>query len=241
MIGNGYAAARRPDARVEALIRAGLGDAGSVLNVGAGAGAYEPPDLSVVAVEPSPVMLAQRPAGAAPAVRGVAEALPFRDGRFDATTAIFTVHHWADPARGLAELRRVARRQVVLTWDPELTVRSFWFGRDYLPEAQERERGLPTVDAVVAGLGPGARVVAVPVPHDCTDGFFAAYWRRPQAYLDPAVRAGMSATALLEPAVVDAAVARLRADLADGTWQQRYGDLLAETELDVGYRLVVAG
>jgi ubiquinone/menaquinone biosynthesis C-methylase UbiE len=221
-------------------VREAVGDAHSVVNVGAGSGSYEPSDLRVVAIEPSPVMLAQRPAGSAPAVQAVAEGLPFRDGAFDCATALLTVHHWTDPARGFAELRRVARRQVVLTWDPALVMERSWLFRDYLPEAVEREEGLATLPRVLEEL-PGARVVPVPVARDCADGFAAAYWARPQAYLDPAVRAGISAFALLDPAVVDAAMARLAADLEDGTWARRCSDLLDLPALDVGYRLAVAG
>lgn len=238
-IGRGYSATRKPDARVAAIIRQAIGPAKTVLDVGAGAGSYEPADLTVVAVEPSTVMIAQRPAGAAPVVRGVAESLPIADGAVDVAMALLTHHHWSDPARGFAELRRVSRRQVVLTWDPVHVAERFWFVRDYLPEVSERERGLGTVEAAVNGLGRGATVRPVPVPADCTDGFLAAFWGRPHAYLDPAVRAGISGLALLAPAVVDRAVRRLAADLGDGTWSRRYGHLGALAEFDAGYRLVV--
>jgi SAM-dependent methyltransferase len=186
-------------------------------------------------------MLAQRPVGAAPAVRAVAEALPFADDAFDAALAILTVHHWTDPAAGFAELQRVAPRQVVVTWDPEVVASSFWFTRDYLPEALEREIGLPTVREVAQGLGTRSAVSVLEVPHDCRDGFFAAYWRRPHAYLDPDVRAAISAFALLDQRLVARAVDRLARDLDDGTWAQRYADLAAYESLDLGYRLVVAG
>lgn len=239
-IGTGYCATRRADPRVAAHLVDALEGCRSVVNVGAGAGSYEPLDRSVIAVEPSLVMLAQRPEGAPPAVQARAESLPFVDGSFDAALAVLTTHHWTDPAAGLAELCRVARRQVVLTWDPELVADRFWLVRDLLPEVIAHESGLATLDVVMAGL-PGARVFPVPVPHDCTDGFLAAHWRRPHAYLDPAVRAGMSSFALLDPAVVDAAMLRLAADLEDGTWAREYADLLSRDDLDVGYRLVVAG
>ncbi len=239
-IGHGYGAVRRPDPRIAALVRPAIGDATTVLDVGAGAGSYEPADLAVVAVEPSAVMIAQRAPGSAPVVRAVAEALPVADGAVDVATALLTHHHWTDPGRGFAELRRVARRQVVLTWDPEVAGRAFWFARDYLPEVTLRERTLPAFAVAVRELGPGAVVTPVPVPHDCTDGFLGAYWHRPAAYLDPAVRAGISGLALLDPAVVARAVGRLETDLADGTWSHRYADLLARTELDAGYRLVTS-
>ena len=240
-IGSGYRAVRRPDPRISTIIREAIGDARTALDIGAGTGSYEPDDLVVLAVEPSAVMIAQRPAGSAPVVRGVAEALPVADGAVDAAMASQTHHHWTDAARGFAEMRRVSRRQVVFTWDPAVAAREFWFVRDYLPEVNERERALPTLAAAVLGLGPDARVLPVLVPHDCVDGFFAAYWRRPAAYLDPAVRAGISGLALLDQALVERAVARLAADLADGTWTRRYADLIARDELDVGYRVVVAG
>ena len=239
-IGTRYAAARRPDPRVAAHLLGALEGCRTVVNVGAGAGSYEPVDRCVVAVEPSAVMNSQRPAGAAPAVQARAEALPFADDAFDAALAVLTTHHWSDAVAGLAELRRVARRQVVLTWDPALVADRFWLVHDLLPEVMAHEAGLPTLDAVLAGLA-CARVVPVPVPHDCTDGFLAAHWRRPHAYLDPAVRSGMSSFALLEPAVVDAAMARLAVDLDDGSWAREHADLMACDELDVGYRLVVAG
>jgi SAM-dependent methyltransferase len=240
----GYSGRRRPDPRIAAQVREALGTALRVVNVGAGAGSYEPTDGAlVVAVEPSVGMLVQRPDGAAPAVRAVAEQLPFGDGRFEAAMASLTVHHWTDPGAGLAEMRRVAPgRQVVLTWDPDVVARTFWFTRDYLPEtiASERERGLWTVDEIAGALAP-VSVDVVPVPWDCTDGFFGAYWRRPEAYLLPVVRNAISALALLDEDVVDDAVRRLAGDLDTGRWAARYADLLELDELDLGYRLVVAG
>ena len=207
------------------------------MNIGAGAGSYEPHG-TVAAVEPSPVMIAQRPAGSAPAVRAFAEALPFADGTFDVSLAVLTTHHWTDPRRGLEEMARVSRAQVVLTWDQAFTQEHFWFIRDYLPEAAEREAGLAALGSVL-DVWPDAEVQPVLVPHDCTDGFFAAYWRRPDAYLRPAVREAISGLALLDQELVDDAITRLAADLADGSWQERYADLLAKDSLDCGYRLVL--
>lgn len=237
-LGLGYSTARRPDPRIARAVWAALGDARSVLNVGAGTGSYEPADRAVLAVEPSTVMVRQRASGAAPVVRGAAEALPVRGG-FDAAMALLTVHHWRDLAAGLAELRRVSRRQVVLTWDVEVMARQ-WMIAEYFPQVAERERGLATLDAVVAGLGGAVEVRPVEVPWDCSDGFLAAYWRRPEAYLDERVRAGMSGIAGLPPGVVAAGAARLAADLRSGAWHRRHGDLLDRERLDVGYRLVVA-
>ena len=237
-IGRGYARQRRPDPRIAASLTAALGDARSVLNVGAGSGSYEPTDRRVVAVEPSAVMIAQRPPGSAPAVQARAESLPFADRTFDAAMAVLTLHHWADRARGLAECARVARERVVLlTWDP--AAGTFWL-HEYFPEFLAADRGkFPEVAAYLEAFGPGARVnvSAVPVPRDCVDGFLGAYWARPEAYLDPEVRSGISSFAM--PGTENG-VERLRADLASGAWHARHAALLAEDALDVGYRLVVA-
>jgi len=238
-IGHSYARERRPDPRIAARLTAALGDARSVLNVGAGAGSYEPPDRTVVGIEPSAVMIAQRPPGSAPAVQARAEALPFRDRSFDAAMAVLTLHHWSDRARGLAECARVARRTVVLlTWDPDAN--AFWLLTDYLPEFAETDaRVFPAMAAYADAFGPGAHVTIapVPIPRDCIDGFLGAYWARPAAYLDESVQAGISSFANVG---AKAGLRRLRADLETGAWQARHGDLLAAEELDVGYRLVVA-
>ena len=238
-IGRGYARGRRPDPRIAARLTAALGDAPSVLNVGAGAGSYEPAGRRVVAVEPSAVMIAQRLSGAASAVQARAEALPFPDRAFDAAMAVLTLHHWADRAKGLAECARVARRRVILlTWDPAAD--AFWLLRDYLPEFVEADREVfPVMSAYADAFGPGARVevAPVPVPRDCVDGFLGAYWARPAAYLDTEVRAGISSFA--RPGA-EAGLARLREDLATGAWHARHGHLLAEDAMDLGYRLVVA-
>lgn len=238
-IGVDYAAMRREDPRIAARIRAALGEARSVLNVGAGAGSYEPPDLDVTAVEPSEVMRAQRAPDAAPVVSAGAERLPFPDGSFDAAMAILSDHHWSDHDRGLAELRRVARDRVVLfTWDPG-TAGDAWVVRHYFPGFQRLCPPGYALERTLARLG-GGRIEPVPVPHDCVDGFFHAYWRRPHAYLDPEVRAGISVFSLLAAAEVDEGVRRLRADLESGEWHRRHGGLEGLDELDLGYRLVVA-
>jgi len=237
-IGRRYAQRRRPDPRIAARIARALGDARTVVNVGAGTGSYEPEDRHVVAVEPSEVMIAQRPREAAPVVRAVAEALPFSNNQFDAALAVLTVHHWTDPKRGVAELRRVARRQVIFTWDPA-HLAPFWFTRDYLPDAVALDAGFTTLRATVALLG-AATVEPIPVPHDCHDGFFAAYWRRPEAYLDPDVRAGISGFGILDENVVEHALKLLADDLESGEWYRRNDHLLGLDELDLGYRLVVA-
>ena len=238
-IGGGYAIHRRPDPRIAAQIETALGDAAPVLNLGAGAGSYEPDDRFCVAVEPAAAMLAQRLAGTAPAVRAVAEALPFPDGSFDGGMALLTVHHWSNAAAGLAELRRVVTGPVaVFTWIPEIHDH-FWCIEEYLPATAGLDRLLLSPEAIADALG-GGRIEVVPVPHDCTDGFYAAWWRRPEAYLDPGVRAAISGIARLRPDQVEPGMARLAADLADGTWHRRHADLLTRTEIDQGYRLVVS-
>ncbi|MDX2224727.1 MAG: class I SAM-dependent methyltransferase [Rhodospirillaceae bacterium] len=242
LIGRTYTATRAPDRRIHAQILDALADARSVLNVGAGAGSYEPTDRDVVAIEPSARMIAQRGAGQAPVVRAVAEALPFRDRSFDAVMAILTLHHWRDQARGLGELRRVSRgRIVILTVDAAINDDSFWLTRDYLPDIKSLHHGRFWPPAqIITALG-GGRVAPVPVPADCRDGFLCAFWRRPEAYLDPAVRDGISCFPLLPAPVVDAAMSRLAADLESGAWRARNGDLVARTAMDFGYRLIVAG
>jgi SAM-dependent methyltransferase len=231
-IGGQYRQGRRTDPRIAATIWAALGDAEPVLNVGAGTGSYEPPGRRVVAVEPSAVMLAQRSPDAAPAVRATAEALPFRDGSCGAAMAILTVHHWRDKARGLAEMRRVTRGPLVIFLrDPEATP---WWLYEYFPAALRLE--------IARGTRPqwfGGEVIPVPIPADCADGFNAAYWRYPRAYLDEAVWRQMSALALMSAADRDEGLRRLRADLDSGEWHRRWGDLLELDELDLGYRVVV--
>lgn len=238
-IGIDYASVRRPDPRWVAQIYRAFTGHRTLVNVGAGTGSYEPSFLSVVAVEPSQLMIRQRPSAAAPVVCGVAERLPFRDGEFDVALAVFTVHHWSDPSAGLAEMRRVARKQVVVTWEPQVFARQFWLVRDYLPEAAERETHLATLATVIAHLGP-VTTEQLLVPADCTDGFFGAYWQRPHAYLNATVGGAISGLALLDQNVVSAAMERLQRDLDQGRWHTDYAELMERSELDLGYRLVVA-
>ena len=236
-IGTTYNATRRADPRIGRAIWSALGDCRSVLNVGAGTGAYEPADRTVVAVEPSATMRRARPPGSAPCVAAPAEKLPFDDRSFDAAMALFTVHHWTDYRAGLHELRRVARRRVIIVYWDQAVMDRLWLA-GYFDEAFaiDRRRG-PSLRDVCATLDPGCEVAPLPVPHDCQDGFGAAYWRRPGAYLDPAVRAGISMLAQTEHERGDG-VERLRRDLGDGTWDARYRALLELTELDCGYRLI---
>ncbi|MEY2432185.1 MAG: hypothetical protein QOC92_1910 [Acidimicrobiaceae bacterium] len=236
-IGVGYRRNRRPDPRVAARIHAALGDAERIINVGAGTGSYEPDDRLVIAFDASEVMLGQHPGRRR--VRGSAEHLPFANREFDAAMAIFTVHHWTDPDAGLAELRRVAHRQVILTFDHELEGR-FWLS-DYVPAILAQEHSwVATIEGVTGPLR-ADYVEVLPVPHDCIDGFMAAYWRRPERYLDPSVRANISGLALLAPADIEPGMRRLADDLATGAWHERYGYLLELDEFDAGYRIVVGG
>ena len=236
-IGRGYSRTRRPDPRIARHVLGALGDAGSVVNVGAGAGSYEPEAARVVAVEPSREMIAQRLSAAA-VVRAVAESLPFRSRSFEAVMAVLTIHHWDDWRAGIAEMRRVAASRVVLlTWDPEAGA-GFWLF-EYFPGILELDRRrFPDFDELLAATGGRSR--AVPVPHDCSDGFLGAWWREPAAYLDATVRAAMSGFVLLPDDDAGRGLARLAGDIRSGEWERRFGALRERGELDLGYRLIVA-
>ena len=241
-IGRTYTRTRRTDPRIAARIHAALGPARTVVNVGAGIGSYEPADRIVVAVDPSPTMLSQRAAAAAPAVRAVAERLPFRDSAFDVALAVLTAHHWDDLAAGLSEMRRVAPRQVVYFFEPSFAP-DFWLVRDYLPNVVDlvaTERNAPSSRDFERHLDVRT-VEPVPVPADCVDGFGACYWNRPEAYLDANVQAGMSTFAQLDPATRADVTERLHADLESGAWDARHGHLRARSEYDAGYRVITAG
>ena len=240
-IGRDYVAHRRPDPRWAAVLAAHLGatDGDLVVNVGAGSGSYEPTRCSVLAIEPSSVMVAQRPGGAAPAVRASASALPLPPGCAAVALAILTVHHWDDPAAGLAELCRIAPRRVVLAIDFDVHSR-FWLLEEYLPEVGDHVRRCgPGSDEIAAAIG-ATTSVPMAVPRDMDDGVLGAYWCRPEAYLDPAVRANASGLALADPAVIERGIGRLEADLASGAWHERHADLGARQTLELGYRLLVA-
>ena len=239
-IGRSYSRTRRADPRIAAQILDGLGDARTVVNVGAGTGSYEPTDREVVAVEPSAEMLRQRQPDAPPAVRAVAEALPFADDRFDAALAVLTVHHWLDPAAGLQELRRVSGRQVVFFYEP-LQTHGFW-AIEYFPEAKELPSELSPPDEALLRAHLDVREVrTLLVPHDCVDGFGAAFWGRPEAYLDADVQAGMSWLSLLPEEARARGTRRLRDDLESGAWNARHGELRTQDTFDAGYRLAIAG
>ncbi len=262
-IGRGYATLRRPDPRIAAAINAAVGDAASVVNVGAGSGSYEPPGTTVLAVEPSEVMIRQRPAPplAAPCVQGSAESLPVATASVDAAMSILSAHHWSDLDRGLGEMARIARKRVVmLTWVPDApNAVPFWLTKDYFPEIIAHDRTIfPDATTLAAkleraaqcrgesggesgggsgGVGGSAtvRMRPLPIPHDCLDGLLCAYWRRPESYLSAEIRAAMSSFARID---ATAGIARLRADLESGRWAERNGHLRTLDALDLGYCIV---
>jgi SAM-dependent methyltransferase len=234
-----YAAVRRTDPRIAAEVHRALGDARTVINVGAGAGSYEPTDRFVLAVEPARAMRAQRPA-ASPAIDATAEDLPVDDDAFDAGMAVVTVHQWPDLARGLAELRRVSRGPVVvLSFDPA-ALHGWWLA-DYAPTLLAREAGrFPSLERIRDALGGRSTVLSVPIPIDCVDGFMEAYYARPEAFLDPSVRRAQSAGSFLDDDAEEDIVVRLRADLESGRWDARYGEYRRRPQLAGSLRLVVA-
>jgi SAM-dependent methyltransferase len=239
--GSGYSLTRQPDPRIAAVIARAVDGMGSVVNVGAGTGSYEPAQ-TVAAVEPSRVMINQRSRGAAAAVEAVAECLPIGTDAVDAAMAVLTVHHWTDVAAGVSEMLRIAgRRVVIFTWD-HTVFREFWLLREYLPHAAETDARLAVpISTLISLLGEDhVSIVSIPVPHDCVDGFGGAYWRRPRAYLDEAVQRGMSLIALTPKGELRDGLSRLASDLATGDWERRHVDLLQKPHLDLGYRLLIA-
>jgi SAM-dependent methyltransferase len=236
-IGATYTVTRRTEPRIAARIWAALGDARTILNVGAGTGSYEPPDRYILALEPSALMRSQRLPDAAPCLAGSAENLPFDDQSFDAAMAVSSVHHWQAPIAGLREMQRVARRVVVFagdTSDPS----QFWLTRDYLPEFADLDVGRPSLTEQARAIG--ARMEPVLIPWDCADGFFEAHWRRPEAYLDENVRRGVSVWARVGPDAEQRAVHSLRNDLASGRWAERNRGLLDLETAELGLRLLIA-
>jgi SAM-dependent methyltransferase len=240
-IGVGYSVTRREDPRIAAAVHAALGDARTVVNVGAGAGSYEPRDRHVVAIEPSDVMAAQRPPDLAPAVRASAGDLPLRDASVDAAMAILTIHHWDDEQeRGVRELRRVARDAVViLTYDPTVSG-DMWLTDDYLPEVAELDRRiLPRLELLAGWLGGSVSVEVVPVARDTSDWMLGSFWAHPERILDEQARNATSGFARMDPEVVERVVEAVRRDLASGAWDERHGHLRDLDSFDVGLRLVV--
>jgi SAM-dependent methyltransferase len=238
-IGGSYSATRKQDPRIAALIKDALGDARSVVNVGAGTGAYEPTDREVLAVEPSETMIAQRPHGSAPVIRASAENLPLPDGSYDAALAVSTVHHWTDLRAGLHELRRVARHRVVIFLrDPESGT-PFWLTEDYLPSLDPSRRISAIVEAIEAEFR-SVQALPVRLPCDCVDGLFTAYWGRPEMYLDGKIRRNISNFALAKEDDVARGLESLQTNLESGAWDRTYGHLRSLPELDLGHRLLVS-
>jgi SAM-dependent methyltransferase len=238
--GRGYAQRRRADPRIARWVHDALGDARTVLNVGAGAGSYEPVDRYVLALEPSESMRAQRSRTLAPAICGSAESIPLDDGAVDAAMAMVTVHHWPDLQRGLRELRRVSRGPVlILTFDRDALDR-YWMPT-YAPEyvVAERRR-YPALDAIAEALGGRTTVHSIPIPIDCTDGFTEAFYARPEAFLDDDVRRSQSGWGFVEAAAQRRFVEHLAADLASGEWDRLYGSWRTRPEFDGSLRLLVA-
>jgi SAM-dependent methyltransferase len=238
-IGRTYAATRREDPRLVAILRDALGDARCVINVGAGAGAYEPTGLDVLAVEPSETMIAQRPIGSARVVRAHAERLPLSDDSFDAALAVNTVHHWTDLRAGLRELRRVVRTRVVVFLRDPQRGDPFWLTQNYLPSLDPSRR-FGRIMATIRDEFPSVREYPVPLPRDFIDGLFTAYWAQPEMYLDAEVRKNMSNFALAQDEDVKSGLDALRSDLESGAWDRSYGHLRTLTELDLGHRVLVA-
>jgi SAM-dependent methyltransferase len=237
-LGRGYGRVRQPDPRIAAQIDAALGEARTVLNVGAGTGSYEPEGREVMAVEPSAEMIGQRPPGSAPVVQASAEALPFSDGSFDASLAVLTAHHWLDLGTGLAEMRRVSRERIVIvTFDSE-ALAELWIARDYFPEMLTLKRRSEATSSELGGLLAGAAIEPIPVPHDCTDQFFAALWARPEKLFDEEIVKPMWVWQSISEEARRSGRERLRVDLENGIWEQRYGHLRALPSMDVGLRLV---
>jgi ubiquinone/menaquinone biosynthesis C-methylase UbiE len=237
-IGVNYTDFRQADPRLEARIWAALGDARSVVNVGAGTGSYEPRDREVIAVEPSSLMIAKRPEGTAPALQGVAESLPLEERSVDAAMAVFTVHHWSDLAAGLAEMRRVARKRIVLLTIDATKNAEIWTLAEYFPEAMAlEEEVMPSIASLEASL-PAAKIETVPMPSRCRDEFTSALWDRPELFLEPATLRASSLWHRLAPEAIERGQERLRADLEGGRWDEAHGRLRTLPELDIGTRLI---
>lgn len=239
-IGHGYEPVRRPDPRIASRITEALGDVRTVLNIGAGTGSYEPSDRWVLAVEPSMVMIQQRPQGSAPVLQASAETLTLADKTVDAAMGVLTIHHWNDLERGIQQLVRVARERIVIVTMDVPTLAELWIVKDYFPDfvGKHTDR-FPSMEKL-CGLLPNATAEVLPVPHDCTDCFTGAMWARPQDLLDPVIQAASSTWRDLSPEAMNSGLSRLQHDLENGTWTQRYGHLLQNDTLDVGLRIVTS-
>lgn len=235
-IGSNYAKLRKPDQRIAAAIEHKLNDAKTILNIGAGTGSYEPTNREVTALEPSSVMIAQRSIRAASVIQANAENLPFSDKSFDISLAILSIHHWKDQIKGLCEMKRVSRRQLLFTWNPLHP--GFWLTQIYFPEILAIDKSIfPKFSLIERILGPLV-IEHGPIPADCTDGFGSAYWNRPEAYLSHEVRSAMSSfnkiTQLKE------GIAKLKQDIECGEWDRKYGHLRQRNELDVGFAILTS-
>lgn len=242
IIGAGYTRTRREDPEIRRRLAQALGSARTVVNVGAGAGSYEPLDRHVIAIEPSDTMAAQRPRTLAPAIRASAGHLPLRDRSVDAAMTVLSLHHWdQEQEAGVRELRRVAAGPVaILTYDPEVSA-EMWLMKDYFPEVAELDlRIFPSPIRIVEWLGGNATVTSVPITRDTPDWHLGSFWAHPERVLDDAARAATSGFACATPEVVTRIVTAVRRDLADGTWDRRHGHLRNFAEYDGGLRLIVA-
>ncbi len=240
-IGHAYARTRREDPRFAEAIQSALGDARTVINVGAGTGGYEPRDRHVIAIEPSDVMAAQRPEEVSPAIRASAARLPLRDGGADAAMAVLTIHHWdRDQERGVREMRRVARNAVVIvTYDAMVSGR-MWLMSDYLPEVAELDRRIFSAPELLADwLGGTTRIEPLLIPSDTPDWMLGSFWAHPERVLDEQARNATSGFARMESAVVERVVSAVRSDLQSGVWDARHGDLRGLDAYDAGLRLLI--
>jgi SAM-dependent methyltransferase len=240
-LGQKYSGYRQTDPRIAAYVNKALGDAKTILNVGAGAGSYEPSDKYVVAVEPSITMREQRKANyKVPAINAKADNLPFDDNSFDASMAMVTVHHWPDMNKGLKELRRVTKNQVIImTFDPD-ALDNFW-NANYFPELIEVEKArYPTIEFIQNALGGNCEVVSIPIPLDCVDGFQEAFYGRPEAFLEKNVRLSQSAWGFLPKEIEDKLVTALETDLKSGEWDKKYGHFRTQPTFTCALRLVIS-
>jgi ubiquinone/menaquinone biosynthesis C-methylase UbiE len=239
--GQQYSGHRQTDPEIAKYIYSALGKAKTVINIGAGAGSYEPHDRYVIAVEPSATMRVQRLKNhRSPAVNAMAETLPFDDGSFDAATAFLTVHHWPDIAKGLKELRRVTRGQIIIMTYNKDALDVFW-NTDYFPEVVDIERQrYPAMQWLCETLGGNCEIQDIPIPLNCIDGFQEAFYGRPEAFLSHHVRKAMSAWGFIPPSQQDVMISRFKNTLLSGEWDEKYGHLRNQPFFTGALRLVIA-
>ncbi|MEM7533163.1 MAG: class I SAM-dependent methyltransferase [Chloroflexota bacterium] len=236
-IGINYAVTRCTDPKVAEQLYAELQGAARIVNIGAGTGSYEPESVDLVAVEPSSEMIAQRKVGMHPVEQASAEKLPFDDNSFSHAMTVLSMHHWTDRVRAFSEINRVATEKfVAITWDPEAD--PFWLTRDYFPEIHEMDRAIFPDLAELTEHFDDVKMMPLLIPSDCEDGFFAAFWKRPEAYLLPNVRQAMSPFSKVND--LSTGLQKLEDDLASGAWSKKNESILNASSLDVGYRLITA-